>query len=340
MADGNRDGLAVMDIGAYEFQTQLRLIFDIGRRNLGIFGSDLDDRLSLQSDSFGNIVLTSNGQVVQPVDPNGQPLQIRPTVKNTSEISAWLAQGHDLFGVAGQSGWLNDIRLDIQMQAGNDAAYIPVLILTVHGELDLQVDGGSGADLIATQVAHASPLFFHGHIALDGGAGQDIVLLDLALATQQQPNAPVLDVTASVSGGTGADLVGTQVEVGPATGALAVHVSGDEGSDLLLLLAYLAGGPLQSHLTASGGPGFDVAVVTPNVGVTGVERVIVVENNTPNPSPTDAAKPSGSTGGQSGPTTGPLRWRWAVDPKEIELAIGQLRDWLIHLTTRLPKAGE
>jgi hypothetical protein len=117
MADGNRDGLAVMDIGAYEFQTQLRLIFDIGRRNLGIFGSDLDDRLSLQSDSFGNIVLTSNGQVVQPVDPNGQPLQIRPTVKNTSEISAWLAQGHDLFGVAGQSGWLNDIRLDIHRQA-------------------------------------------------------------------------------------------------------------------------------------------------------------------------------------------------------------------------------
>jgi hypothetical protein len=333
IVDGDRDGASDIDIGAYEFQTQIRLIFDIGRRNLGIFGSDLDDQLTLQADAQGKIVLTSGGQVVVPVDPNGQPLQtgLGPAVQNTSEINAWLSQGHDFLAVDGQSGWLSAIRTQILLQAGNDAALVQADFATDRPQLNLDVAGGSGADLITTDVNVHKPRSFVANIGLDGGSGPDIVLLSMALAAQPQPNPslPLLSVSANLSGGTGPDLVGAQLQAGPANGSLNVFVAGNEGSDVLLLVAQLAGGPLQPQLHASGGPGFDVCVVTPSVGTADVERVIVVGQSSANQAQSSPAKHAGTPTDSSLSSAGVLLpWQLPQNLDEVDEAIGEIADWL------------
>jgi hypothetical protein len=66
-----------------------------------------------------------------------------------------------------------------------------------------------------------------------------------------------------------------QLQTGLAAGSLSALVEGNGGNDLLSLLADISSGPLQPHLLANGGAGFDVAIVSPAVGVVGVEQVIV-----------------------------------------------------------------
>lgn len=174
--------------------------------------------------------------------------------------------------------------IGINLGTGNDTAIVNVLSEADETKLGLRVSGGGGADLIVAQVSYPQPCFFESDIGLNGGAGADVVLLSLALATVPDPNLPLpaLDVAAAVSGGGGPDLVGAQVQVGPAEGALAVVTAGNDGLDVLMLLADVAGGPLQSQLLANGGAGFDVGFVTPGVAVANIEVVFVLSQSSLN----------------------------------------------------------
>lgn len=94
------------------------VVYDAQTQELTILGSYLPDAMTVEADANDIIVVTHNGQRLEPVDPLGVPLpvELHPTVKNTADLTAFLFDGNDFMRIFPLSG----VPTTVFGQAGND----------------------------------------------------------------------------------------------------------------------------------------------------------------------------------------------------------------------------
>jgi hypothetical protein len=268
VVDGNSDGIATIDIGSYESQS-VRLLFDLSRRELGIFGSERTDRFTLSAALDGSLLVTHNGRPLIAMDAaTNQPLQFRPNVGNTDSIVALLGEGDDVFEVladrlelVGASGGGGGTGAPIEFlgEAGNDLLMLRAATdLTTPDSfpLGIRFDGGAGSSdafhLLGTGVSEKVEAVlmqdFH-DIAFGDASGGLQNLRALAFATERV----VIDAA-------GGDNVVDVALSGP-TGVSPLHadIRSGGGSDRISL--DLGGGATQVSALVNTGSGDDVVIV-------------------------------------------------------------------------------